>query len=526
MNRVFGCDIHFPELPEPKPARVELQGYEIVVKRNRGETALLDNVDRDDSNILFLAYDTYTIHRALYLYRSFEANFRQDPENFVFIFANKIAIRTDSEVLRRELLERLTESFSKLPRGQAYVNQSYNYIVPILHAVNGILSEFMLLPPEQLLVRNFLQRIRAIPNLLTENPYNPREHDVSKFVDFEENPQYYRNKWIIYFINEMCNSGDNHLNLFNHMKLFILLFRYLTMLPTVNIDGNLVILQDTRTTPNALQREEDLINENYRCDLIAVRINELPPEITAAQEEIRVVNEVDQAAIDDAAIAAANAAHPPRRRVVRGRRYQLPPPVGAADAGLPPPPGDHDDMAPVPNASIRSRRVLPSIPAAAAALAGPFIAPLGRRSFPFLTQLTPVNVISPSAAAAMAGPLIAPRAPSRVAAAAAAALANLPNPVPNPNDTADLTPPPSSRQKTRRGQQGGITKVNNHTRRHNYSDKNKKNNNNNKNKNKNKPKYANKLKLKKSKKSKKQNEKSKHKKSKINVSFKRRKNNN
>ena len=335
---------------------------------------------------------------------------------------------------------------------------------PILHAVNRIVRDFIRQPPQQLLVGNFLESIRQIPNLLTENPYNPKAHDVSKFVDFEENPQYYRNKWIIYFIHEMCNSGNSDLKLFNHMKLFILLFRYLTMLPTVNIDGTLVLIdQATRTTPEALEREEGLIDDNYRCDLVRVRADRIPPEIVAAQQEIEEVNEVEEQVIAAAAAAAVAA---PRANRRRGSR-PIAPVVAAADddEGPPPPPGDDDDMPPPPQPGRRGRRTIPPTPAPAPA--------------------------QPSARG-RSGRQLAP-----VASAAAAV---------EPKEIE----PPSSRRRTGRAtgqnsRQGGGTKINNHTRKNKY-------------------KYPNKVKVKvkKSNKSKKQKIKSKYKKSKVNVTFKRR----
>lgn len=334
---IFGCHVQFPVLPEPKPARVELQVFPAEVA-----APLLPNFNPDDA--LYLAYDPYVVDKALHVYRTVEANFRPDPDNYVFKVGNTVVVKKDSEVLRRDLMERLTASFSKLPRGQAYVNQSYNYMGPILHAVNRILRDFIKQPPQQLLVGNFLQRIREIPNLLTENPYNPKEHDVSKFVDYQENPQYYRNKWIIYLIHEMCNSGNNDVNLFNHMKLFILLFRYLTMLPTVNIDGTLVLIDPaTRTNPQALEREEGLIDDNYRCDVVRVRADRIPREIRAAKQEIEEVNQVEEQVIAEAAAAAA-----PRVNRRRGSKN-----IAAPEPAEPVEPAE-------PPSRVRGRRRLPS----------------------------------------------------------------------------------------------------------------------------------------------------------------------
>jgi hypothetical protein len=127
---IFGSTIRFPVLPEPRPARIELQEFPAA------DIALLQNSNPDD--LLFLAYDTYAINRALYVYRTAEANFRDEPDNYVFKIANTIVVRKDSHVLRKDLIERLTESFSKLPRGQAYENLSSAYMGPILHAANRI----------------------------------------------------------------------------------------------------------------------------------------------------------------------------------------------------------------------------------------------------------------------------------------------------------------------------------------------------------------------------------------------------
>jgi hypothetical protein len=432
--------------------------------------------DYNPNDLLFLAYDTYAINRALYVYRTAEANFREDPDNYVFKIANTIVVRKDSHVLRKDLIERLTDSFSKLPRGQAYENQSSAYMGPILHAANRILRDFVRLPPEQLLVGEFLQSIRQIPNLLTENPYNPKEHDVSKFVDFEENPQYYRNKWIIYFINEMCNSGNDHLNLFNHMKLFILLFRYLTMLPTVNIDRDLIV-SIRIITPEALALEEELIDENYRCDLLRVRENQLPRIIRVArveaQQQIQETNDEDQGIIDAAAAAAAR---PTNRR--RGSRT-----VAAAEA---------DVVAQPPLRPVRARRQI--IPADILAAA------LGANEDEDDLPL-----------AALPRPAL-PRPALHQSALHQSALHQPALHQPALHQPAEEEPAqPSARRKTGRNtrtatkheQGGGVKKPNSHTRKNKY-------------------KYPNKVKVKKSNKSKKQKMKSKYKKTKKNVSFKRR----
>jgi hypothetical protein len=480
--RIFGCVVQFPALPEPRPARVELQVFPA-----QAAAPLLPNFNPDDA--LYLAYDPYVIDKALNVYKTVEANFRLDPENYVFKMGNTLVVRKDSEVLRRDLMERLTESFCKLPRGQAYVNQSYNYMGPILHAVNRILRDFIRQPPQQLLVGNFLQSIREIPNLLTENPYNPKAHDVSKFVDFEENPQYYRNKWIIYFIHEMCNSENSDLKLFNHMKLFILLFRYLTMLPTVNIDGTLVLVNlFTRTTPEALEKEEGLIDDNYRCDIVRVRADRILPEIVAAQQEIEEVNEFEEQVI----AAAAAAARPVNRR--RGSRPTAPV-VAAADADDGRPPSDDDeDMPPAPQPGRRARRPIPPTPAAAEPAAQ---LPARGRSGRQLAPVASAAALEPLVLAAPAQPSARGRSGRQLAPVASAAALE-----------PEEIEPPSSRRRTGRAtgqnsRQGGGTKINNHTRKNKY-------------------KYPNKVKVKKSNKSKKQKIKSKYKKSKVNVTFKRR----
>ena len=51
-----------------------------------------------------------------------------------------IAIKKDSTVLKKYVLSRLTDAFSKLPRGQAYLNQSYNFMNAVLIQVLGTLG--------------------------------------------------------------------------------------------------------------------------------------------------------------------------------------------------------------------------------------------------------------------------------------------------------------------------------------------------------------------------------------------------
>jgi hypothetical protein len=349
---LWGCRITFPAIPNPAPANIELEGGDILPPREPG----------DYDNVLFLAYDPYTIYNALKLYTNSERIFRPDPENYVFKVGNMIAIRKDSTVLRKDVLSRLTDAFSKLPKGQAYLNQSYIFMNTVLMGVIGILNGDMS-------VRNILTRISNIQGILTDNPYKPTAHDVSKFIDFRENPQEYRNEWINYLLTEIFNSGNNGENLFNHMKLLVLLFKYLILLPAY-LETVAIVIQDGRqTTVQALGIAQILIGREYNCNRISVqgavdqqRLGEggiaiLRRNIQAAHDTTRQRNDAATAAATAArAVAAAAAAAAPRRRA---RRPQAVHNAAAAAAAAPAVPNAAAaGVADVAAAAARARPVL------------------------------------------------------------------------------------------------------------------------------------------------------------------------
>jgi hypothetical protein len=329
-HNLFGCRIAFPKIPNPAPANIELLEHhgELVAAPQR--------VNYD--NVLFLAYDPYTIGKALKLYKNAEQNYRENPENFVFKVGNTIAIRKDSAILRKDILSKLTDAFSKLPKGQAYLNQSYIFMNTVLMGVIGHLGG-------DTSVRNILTRISGIQGILTDNPYKPTAHDVSKFIDFRETPQEYRNEWINYLLTEIFNSGDNGDNLFNHMKLLVLLFKYLILLPAY-LETVAIVIQDGRqTTVQALGIAQILIGREYGCATIQLAsavereqlgengIAILTHNIQDAQATTRQRNTAATAAATAAAAAAAAAAAPVRHaRRAAARVRGVPAAIQSADA--------------------------------------------------------------------------------------------------------------------------------------------------------------------------------------------------
>jgi hypothetical protein len=289
QNPIFGCNITFPDVPNPRPARIE--GVVVVA----GPNPLINDI-----TLLCLAYDPYTINRAFDLYKNADDNLRGVAANSVFKIDNTIAIRINSLVLKQTVLSRLTVSFSKLPRGQAYVSQSSIFMSSVL---NNFIAGFQLLLAgvvQVITVMSMLTLIlQIVPNVLTENPYKPTPHDVSKFIDFQTEPQYYRNRWIIYLVTEIFNSGDNGKNLFDHMVLLVLLFRYLTILPTDAIQGIPIIYDVVNRTTQRCIRDARVLIASYQCttvleDAVAERqgipVEVIQHEVQAAANDTHVQN--------------------------------------------------------------------------------------------------------------------------------------------------------------------------------------------------------------------------------------------
>jgi hypothetical protein len=316
VNPILGCNITFPLVANPVPAAVELLGED-------GGLVAVPQILGNYDNVLCLAYDPYTIEKAFTLYKNAERNFRADPENYVFKIENTIAIRKDSEVLKRDVLSRLTDAFSKLPRGQAYLNESYNFM-------NTTLTNFIIALGGDRSIFNILSRIAGIHGILINNPYKPTPHDVSKFIDYRKSPQAYRNDWINYLLTQIFNSADDGEKLFNHMKLLVLLFKYLILLPTYLETDEVVVQPVTETTQNALAFARQLIQRHYNCAQITVRqaaqtegllSQGIIQNIQAAQGTTQQRNAADAADVAAAAAAAVPA---------RGRRavaQPLPAPV-------------------------------------------------------------------------------------------------------------------------------------------------------------------------------------------------------
>lgn len=302
---LFGCNIFFPDNPNPALAPVEVEAREFAHVQP-GQIPDLNSPD-----ILCLAYDPYTIDKALNLYTSSEANFRHNPQNYVFKIGNMIVIRKNSEVLRRNVLSRLTEAFTKLPRGQAYLNQSHNFMLDVLSRLHQILFSQAAAAAATATIGAIINTISNIPILLTENPYKPTPHDVSKFVDFDQHPQFFRNRWLVHLITEIFNSGDDGEKLFNNMKLLILLFKYLTLLPIDIVPENAISTNtidiQTVTTQRAIDRARDLIIQIYTCGRIAQR--NLSPQVEQQIEEARIttqgVNSIVNIAAADACLVDA-----------------------------------------------------------------------------------------------------------------------------------------------------------------------------------------------------------------------------
>jgi hypothetical protein len=196
--QVFGCEIIFPEKPDPRPAPIE-EDQEEAGGRALGNPAL-GNPLPNNINFLYLAYDTYAINLAYNLYKKANENLGGLVKDAVFKFDKMIAIHKDSLVLRKDVVSRLIIAFSKKPRGQVYVNQSSMFMNPILTNVTSGIERLLQHENIMTTIGDILSLILEMaPNILTDNPYIPPEHDISKFMDFEIDPQSYRNEWIVLF---------------------------------------------------------------------------------------------------------------------------------------------------------------------------------------------------------------------------------------------------------------------------------------------------------------------------------------
>ena len=156
--------------------------------------------------------------------------------------------------------------------------------------------------------------LRNIEHLFRLEQFEFYHHDVSKFIDFKENPQFFRNKWIVYLITEILNSGDEGENLFNHMKLLVLLFRYLIILPTDEINDNVIQIQDgKRTSQTGILLATRLIKENYVCatQLPITEVSEkVVEEIQDAKDRTEETNEVETTEIETDGSPADASAEP------------------------------------------------------------------------------------------------------------------------------------------------------------------------------------------------------------------------
>jgi hypothetical protein len=389
------------------------------------------------------------------LYKKASANLGGRFADDVFKVNNMIAIHKDSLVLRKDVVSRLTDAFSKKPRGQAFVNQSSAFMNLIL--TNVIISIEGLLSVAQVTIGDFLSSIlRIAPNILTDNPYNPPEHDISKFMDFKTDPQSYRNKWIVYFVTEIFNSHDNGDNFFNHVVLLILLFRYLTILPTDAI-SDLRIVITSQTTPNCIAHAKALIIKTYACRQLleidvaqrqGIDLRELRGDIDSAAHETRTNNEAFNAAAADATAAADAAA--------------------AVVLATDPKNSKKTRAAAAPQAAPQAAPLVAPVQAAQAA-AAPIFHP----------QVAPAAAADPAAVAASVARLRGLRGRRAAPAAAAAAAAMIEGNQDAPAAAAAAAIP----RKSVRGSRSGGTirtrnphspkKTNNHTRKNKYKRNNK-----------------------------------------------------
>ena len=219
---------------------------------------------------------------------------------------NTISVTTGSLVFNQEIFSELIIRFSHLPRGNQYILDAAQYMLPIMRRICCLIDKRV-----QTTIEESIEE--SITTINPYYPYKPKPHDVSKFTMLN---QEMKNNWLQYLINKIfAVEGGNPQTVFDNMKLFVLLYNYI---------GPLLGRVEFPNPPQGITYLDvvgELINEHFTgCqtvneDLLRLSMrweSEEPREIAAAAKKkpnpTKSLNRELPPPVNKAAAAAAAAA--------------------------------------------------------------------------------------------------------------------------------------------------------------------------------------------------------------------------
>ena len=205
---------------------------------------------------------------------------------------NTISFNSGSLVFNQEIFSELITRFSHLPRGNEYILGAARYMRPIMLQICEYIER-----GQTLNITQYMNSIRELPY-----PYRPALHDISKFTMLSP---YMKNMWLGHLKNKIL-LGENEQTIFDNMKLFVLLYKYIVS-DNASIDPT-----NRRQDINYLTAIRALIDEHFK--VCGTRRNR-----EEAEEEVEV--HAARVAGLPAAMQVANAiANPPANRPAKKPR--------------------------------------------------------------------------------------------------------------------------------------------------------------------------------------------------------------
>ena len=232
---LFGCNIIIPQNDEVIRLRL-LPG-----QPNPGDTFF----PCTDPNILCLAYNKFNVNDALTKYRETQdrlGNVGSGIESVkkIQLAPQVIGISFLSLVFTNELIGQLIGRFSKLPRGKKFIQLTAD-------KMKFIMQRFLLnmtTTPANGENISFFYIVKhcMVDDIALTLEYTPHNHDILKFTDLPDIPeqclgQFLRSKWAFFLVSNIINNFSVSTNiddvtvkaLFNYLRLFILLYKYLNI---------------------------------------------------------------------------------------------------------------------------------------------------------------------------------------------------------------------------------------------------------------------------------------------------------